>query len=54
VHARELADSLADASADQAEEPTADDYSATDWGSVVSALVRAEGCSNTEPDGRAD
>jgi hypothetical protein len=54
VQARERADSLADASADQAEKPTPNDYSAGDWGSVLSALVRAEGRPDAKPDRSAD
>ncbi|MGA9307539.1 MAG: hypothetical protein WBW31_19225 [Candidatus Sulfotelmatobacter sp.] len=50
AHARELADSPADASADEPEEAAPEDYSAADWRPVVSALVRTEGCPNTESD----
>ena len=50
VQALQIADSLADASAEKAKQPAPDDYSACDWGSVVSALVRAEGRSNSESD----
>lgn len=54
VESRERADGLTDASADKAEDATADDYSASDWGPVVSALVRAESRPNAEPDCRSD
>lgn len=54
MQAGERRDGLTDASADKAENATADDYSAADWGPVVSALVRAESRSNTEPDCRSD
>jgi hypothetical protein len=50
VHAREVADSLADASAEKAEERTSKDYSASDWGPVVNAVVRANSRPNPEPD----
>jgi hypothetical protein len=50
VHARELADSPADASADEAEDTAPNDYSAADWGPVASALVRAKACSDAESD----
>lgn|SRR5580693_1355793 len=54
VQARERADSPADASADQAKKPSPNDYSAGDWSSVLSALVRAEGRPNAKPDRSAD
>ncbi len=54
VHAGERRDSLADASAEETEEAAPEDYSAADRGAVVSALVRAEGRSNTEPDRSSD
>ncbi len=54
VDARERRDSLPDTSAEEAEDAAPDEYSAADWGAVASALVRAEGRSNTEPDRRSD
>lgn len=54
VESGERADGLTDASAEKAEDATADEYSASDWGPVVSALVRAESRPNTEPDCRSD
>ena len=54
VQIGEFADSLPHASAEEAEKPTPDDYSATDWGPVVSALVRSESGPNPEPDCRSN
>jgi hypothetical protein len=54
VQARELADSPPDASADEPEEAAPENYSAADWGPVVSALVCAESRPNAEPDCRSD
>jgi hypothetical protein len=54
VYALQIADSLADASAEKAEEPAPDDYSASNRGPVVSAVVRPEGRANTKPNGGSD
>jgi hypothetical protein len=50
VQALQIADGLANASAEQGKESAADDYSPRDWRAVASAIVRAEGCSNAKPD----
>jgi hypothetical protein len=50
VQILQIADGLADASAEQGEESAADDNSSRDWRAVASAIVRAEGRSNAKPD----
>ncbi len=54
MQALEVADSLADASAEKAEQAARDDYSASDRGPVVSAAVRPDGRPDTEADCRSD
>jgi hypothetical protein len=54
AQAREIADSLADAPAEQAEESAPDDDSAGNCIAIVSVLVRAKGRADTEPDSSPD
>jgi hypothetical protein len=54
VQALQIADGLADASAEQGEESAADDYSTRDRSAVTGAVVRADGSSNAKPDRSAD
>lgn len=50
MDALQINDRLADASAEQAKQRAPEDYSARDWGAILSPLLRAQGRPNTETD----
>jgi hypothetical protein len=54
MYTLQIADSLADASTEKAEEPAPEDYPASDRCSVTSAVVCTEGRSNSEANCSAD
>lgn len=50
MQALQIANSLANASAEEAKQRAPEDYPAGDWGSILSALLRAESRPNPEAD----